>query len=312
MAAEVVYNQGNRDEEHNQFICPIVYTNEMPTPPKDCKYLPCGQIIREYGKEPVLIHKLETRFSQLFKGLHELFKIDLMDQKAYDELPGNVQPMDPRDAALLKDIEALDCGYPRRSHIQECGQMFAKERVQPPRPRTRLQRSVAMLRAPSNLEPISLELQKAMIDGSFRDIKKPLLRHPTKPGSNARPVMTLPVFPDTDLQDYRFVQMKFDIPPHDNNQNLIKDCGSCLINFRYIQDIAETMEKVYLSDHRYREEKAGDNLERSERFILREEDGVIYYVSVDKYISLRRERPRPQASANKCLLQVTRVEMETM
>ncbi|EDV57412.1 uncharacterized protein LOC6541465 [Drosophila erecta] len=311
MAPEVVYNQWNRDEEHNQFICPIVYTNEMPTPPKDCKYLPCRQLIREYGKDPVLIPRLETRFSQLFKGLHELFDIDLMNQKAYDELPENVQPMDPRDAALLKHIEALHCDHARPSREQECAQMFAKERVQAPRPRAGLQRSSVVPKASGNLEPVSVELQKAIIDGSFRDIKKPLFRHPSKPDSNAYPVKSWPVFPDANLQNYCFVQMKFDIPPQDINQNLIKDCGSCLINFSFMQDIAETMEKVYISDHRYREEKAADSLERCERFMLREQGDALHYVSVDKYIKLRRERPRPQSSSNKCLLQVKRVEMET-
>lgn len=225
-----------------------------------------------------------------------------MDQSAYDKLSENVQPMNPREADLLKDIRALDWDFARLepSRAQECAKMFAKERVHPPLPG--LQRSVAVPKAPKDLQPVSLEQQKAMIDASFKDIGKPLYRHPTNPGSNAYPVQVLPVFPDTDLQKYSFVQMSFDNPPQNSNQGLIRDCGSCLINFSFVQDIADSTEKVYVSDHRYREEKADDSLERGEGYILREENDAIFYVGVDKYIKLRRERPRPHVSANKFLL----------
>ncbi|XP_032581505.1 RNA polymerase II-associated factor 1 homolog isoform X2 [Drosophila sechellia] len=309
MAPGFVNNKRKHDGEQNQFICPIVYTNELPTYPKDCKFLPCCQDIQEYCKEPVSIPKLDTCFLQNFKGLHELFTINLMDQLPYDELSENVHPMNPREADLLKDIQALDCDFARLqpSRAQECAQMFAKERVHPPRPR--LQRSVAVPKAPFNLQPVSLVQQKEMIDGSFKDINKPLLRHPTNPRSNAYPVQIMSVFPDTDLQKYSFVQMSFDNPPQNTNQGLIRDCGSCLINFNFVQDIAESTEKLYVSDHRYKEEKADDSLERGEGLILREEKNAIFYVGVDKYIKLRRERPRPQASANKFLL-VQRVTMD--
>ncbi|EDX03403.1 uncharacterized protein LOC6730647 isoform X1 [Drosophila simulans] len=310
MAPGFVNNKRKHDGEQNQFICPIVYTNELPPYPKDCKFLPCCQAIQEYCKEPVSIPKLDTCFLLNFKGLHELFTIDLMDQSPYDELSKNGHPMNPREADLLKDIQALDWDFARLqpSRAQECAQMFAKERVHPPRPG--LQRTVAVPKAPINLQPVSLEHQKEMIDESFKDINKPLLRHPTNPGSNAYPVQIMSVFPDTDLQKYSFVQMSFDNPPQNTNQGLIRDCGSCLINFNFVQDIAESTEKLYVSDHRYKEEKADDSLERGEGLILREEKNAIFYVDVDKYIKLRRERPRPQASATKFLLKVQRVTMD--
>ncbi|XP_017130354.1 uncharacterized protein LOC108148027 [Drosophila elegans] len=315
MASNELDKPRKRAEKHNQFVGPIVYKNEMPGPSVDCKLLPCGRDILEHTLDPVSYPDEESRILLHFRGLHSLFDFDLVNQSVYDKPPRNVQQMDPRDAALLADIDALDCGYgkPKSSRAQECAQMFAKERVQAPRPRPPgLQRPAAETKKiPKSLPPISLEQQKQLIDRTFEEIKKPLLRHPTKPRSNARPVAILPIFPDSNLQNYNFIQMQFDIAPTENSQNLIKDCGNYLINFNATQDICQSGEQLYLSDQRYKEEKAPENAERGERLILIERDAALYYVSVEKHIKLRRERPRPQAVANKCLLQVKRVPMES-
>nr|XP_016945675.1 uncharacterized protein LOC108021456 [Drosophila suzukii] len=310
MASNVRNNPKDRDEKHNQFVGPIVYKNEVPGPALDCKILPCGKDILEYTEKPVALDRHEPPFAHHFRGLHELFDFDLLDQSVYDRPPKSGQQMDPRDAALLADIEPLTCGYskPRPSRAQECAQMFSKERDQVPRPRPELKRFVPEINAQKTLLPICVDEQRDLINSTFEEIKKPILKHPTKPDSTARPLVILPVFPDTELQNYSFVQMQFDIPPNENNQNLIKDFGNYLVNFSILQ--CEPGEKYYLSDQRYKEDKGPDNFERGERIILRERDKALHYVSVDKHIKLRRERPRPQALANKCLLQVKQVAIE--
>ncbi|XP_016962221.1 RNA polymerase II-associated factor 1 homolog isoform X2 [Drosophila biarmipes] len=298
------------DEKH-QFICPIVYKNEMPGPASDAKLLPCGRDILEYTEKPVSLAKHEAPFEHHFRGLHELLDFDLLDQLLYDGQPKSGLQMDTRDAALLADIEPLTCGdsKPRPSRAQECDQMFTKERVQVPRPRTGLKRSLPE----ANVEPLSVGQQRDLIDKTFEEVKKPLLKHPTKPGSTARPLAIWPVFPDTDLLKLNFLQIQFDIPPSSNesSQTLIKDCGNYMVNFSAIQNMGKPSKMFYLSDQRYKEEKCAENSERGERFILREKDKALHYVSVEKHIKLRRERPRPQDLANKCLLQVKQVAMET-
>uniref|UniRef100_A0A6P4EMI8 RNA polymerase II-associated factor 1 homolog n=1 Tax=Drosophila rhopaloa TaxID=1041015 RepID=A0A6P4EMI8_DRORH len=161
------------------------------------------------------------------------------------------------------------------------------------------------------LQAISLEQQRQMIDRTFEEIKQPVYRHPTNPRSDARPVSILPIFPDSNFQSFNFIQIQFDVAPNDNSQNLIKDCGNYLVNFNPIQQSDQTGEQIYLSDQRYSEEKTAENAELEECFILKERDGCLYYVGVEKHMKLRRELPRPQAMANKCLLQVKRVPMET-
>ncbi|KAH8412270.1 hypothetical protein KR009_000940, partial [Drosophila setifemur] len=293
----------------NQFICPIVYQNEMPDLAVDCKFLPCGKNILEYTIEPVSFPEQESKYEHRFRGLHLLFDLDLVNQSVYDkpqqQHPQKMQQqMDPRDAALLSDIEALHCvgSKPRPSRNLECSQMFAKERVLPPRPRPGLQRAPPDPKTQINLEPIGLQEQREMVNHTFEEIKKQIGRHPTNRSSRARPICVLPIFPDTDLGGYTFVQLQFDIPPAEHSQSLIRDCGNYLVNFNAKQEVGLNGEQIYLSDQRYKEEKHAENSERGERFILREKDGSIFYTNVDKHIKLRRERPRPQAVANKCLL----------
>ncbi|KAH8240966.1 hypothetical protein KR026_009201, partial [Drosophila bipectinata] len=293
----------------NSFVCPIVYKNEIPPLAVDCKFLPCCKDILEYTEEPVTFDEIESKYEHRFKGLNFLFDIDLVNQSSYENhLPKQRQQrlqMEPKDAALLADIEPLHAGSakPRPSRAQECSLMFAKERAQVPRPRTGLQRAQALeAKDKQRLEPISLEQQREMVNKTFEQIKKPVLKHPTKPRSNAHPVSVQPFFPDTELKNFSFVQMQFDIPPSDNSKSLIKDCGNYHLNFNVQKDVSSSGDQIYISDQRYKEEKTAENSERGERFILREKDGKVFYINVDKHIKLRRERPRPLTMANKCLL----------
>ncbi|XP_017050116.1 RNA polymerase II-associated factor 1 homolog isoform X2 [Drosophila ficusphila] len=315
MAANELDKPRKQNPKNNQFICPIVFKNEVPPPAVDCKFLPCGKDIVEFTVQPVLYPQQESHFLHHFRGLHQLFDLDFVNLSVYDKPKKNVQKMGTREAALLSDIEALslDFSRPRPSRAQECAQMFAKERVQVPRLRPGLQRPPAEAEAEvsSGLEAISLEEQKAMIDKTFEEVQRPLLVHPTKPNSKARPLEVFPIFPDPELQSLSFVQMQFDIPPNDYSRNLIKDCGHNLVNFKPTEELASEGSQIYLSDQRFKEEKPAENAERGERFIFNVKSDGIYYVSVDKHIKLRRERPRPEALANKCLLQVKRVAMET-
>ncbi|XP_044250982.1 uncharacterized protein [Drosophila takahashii] len=312
MAANESDKPKKRNEKHNELLCPIVYKNEIPGPEIDCKFMPCGKDILEYTVHPVSFPSLEYPFLHHFGGLETLFDLDLVDQRAYERDLCDGNSMDPDDAALLADIEALDCGYskPRPSRARECSQMFAKERVQAPQPRSGLKRPVVE-QVPKILEPISLQQQIELSGRTFEDIKKPFIRHSTKRGSNARPVEILPILPDTDLQNCNYVEMLFDIPPKDG-KNLVKDCGSYLINFMFNRALQETNLEIYLSDQRYREQQSPENPERGDEIKLSYKGCALRYVRMDNPIKLRRERPRPQALANKCLLEVNRVEMEAM
>lgn len=283
----------------------------MPELAVDCKFLPCGKDILEYTLQPLSFPEQESQFEHHFKGLHLLFDIDLVNQSAYDKPQQprinprkDWQKIDPRDAALLADIEALHCGdsKQRPSRAQECAQMFAKERVMAPRPRPGVYRPPPVVETQVEVQPVSLEEQKKMINQTFEEIKKPLGRHPMKPRSNAKPVSVLPVFPDFDLQNYTFLQMHFDNPPTENSQSLIKDCGNYFINFNGRQEVRSTGEHIYLSEQRYKEDKTIENAEKGDRIILIQKPDAVYYVSVDKQVKLRRERPRPQGMVNKCLL----------
>ncbi|KAH8380914.1 hypothetical protein KR200_009130, partial [Drosophila serrata] len=297
-----------RKTRSNQFICPIVYKNEMPELGLDCKFLPCGKDILDYTLEPVSFPMQESQYDHQFKGLHLLFDIDLVNQSAYDKQRHNTrkeaQKIDPRDAALLGDIEALHYGDARQrpSRVQECAQMFAKERVNVPRPRIGAFRTPAAAETPVQLQAVSLEQQKELITQTFEEAKKPLGRHPIKPRSNARPVSILPIFPDTDLQNYSFLQMQFDNAPTENCKSLMKDCGNYFVNFNVKEELSVTGEQIYLSEQRYKEDKTTEKADKGDRIILIQKPDGVYYVSVEKYIKLRRERPRPQAMVNKCLL----------
>ncbi|EDW75725.1 uncharacterized protein Dwil_GK15046 [Drosophila willistoni] len=310
-----------KDDNHNQFLGEIVYTNELPDLAVDCKFLPCGKNLLDYTIEPVSFPELEAQHAFHFKGLQSLFNLDLVNLQIYDQpLDPSVQ-MDPRDAALLNDIEALDCQAPKAKsaplghpRAQEFQLMFAKERDPAPRPRSSLQRAPPPPESKSKkVETFSLQQQKQLINQTFKSIVKPLGCHPTKPGSKAKPIAILPIFPDLNLQNFEFVQVLFDIPPVDIPNSLIKDCGSYLINFNAHEPANRNAERnhfYYISDQRYTEERTAENAERGERFMLREKEGSLYYIPVDRYVKLRRERPRPQALTNKCLLQVKRVPVK--
>ncbi|XP_068151440.1 RNA polymerase II-associated factor 1 homolog [Drosophila tropicalis] len=310
-----------KDDKHNQFLGEIVYTNELPDLSVDCKFLPCGKDLLDYTIEPVSFPELEAQHVFHFKGLQSLFNLDLVNQQIYDQPLNPSAQMDPRDAAILNEIEALDCQarkakaaaleHPR---AQEFQLMFAKERAHVPRPRTSLQRAPPPPESKSKkVEIVSLQQQKQLINQTFKSIEKPLACHPTKPGSKAKPIAILPIFPDLNLQNFEFVQVLFDIPPVNIPNSLIKDCGSYLINFNAHEPANRNAEQnsfYYISDQRYTAERTAENAERGERFMLREKENSLYYIPVDRHIKLRRERPRPQSLTNKCLLQVKRVPVK--
>ncbi|EDW64364.2 uncharacterized protein [Drosophila virilis] len=317
-ALELGNKSKKKDDKLNKFICPITYTSQLPDPTVGCKFLPCGKTLLDFTTEPVSFPQLETQFSYQFKGLQLLFDIDLVNPSVYAHSSAEPMEMDPKDAALLADIEALHINNqkPKALHsfptrAQECRELFAKERTAVPRPRAGLQR---LQPEPEHLEleSFSLEQQKQIVQQTFVDIEKPLGCHPTKSASTARPVAQLPIFPEANYAQYEheLVQVQFGIPPSGNSNGLLKDCGNYLINFKVkpeplfkqIQHTSGQSLVTYLAEERYKEERTADSADRGERFMLREKDGSIYYQAVSKHIKLRKERPSPQATANVCLL----------
>ncbi|XP_023166248.1 uncharacterized protein LOC111596314 isoform X2 [Drosophila hydei] len=304
-----------KEDKLNPFNCSITYINQLPDPAVGCKFLPCGKTLMDFTEEPVSFPQLETQFSYQFKGLHLLFDIDLINQN-YGPFTGEPTEMDAKDAALLADIEALNINNPKSkvlhsfpTRAQECRELFAKERSAVPRPRTGLQRLQPETEQ-LELESFSVEQQKQIVQQTFVDIEKPLCSHPTKSGSNARPIAQLPVFPEAHFAQYDLVQVHFGIPPSGNSNGLLKDCGNYFVNFKLkpdplFQQIQQTHGQnllTYLSEQRYKEERTADSSDRGERFMLREKDGSFYYQIVNKHIKLRKERPSPQSVANVCLL----------
>lgn len=297
-----------------QLVCPITYNKEMPEPAVECKFLPCGKTLMDFTTEPVSFPQLETQFNYQFKGLHLLFNIDLINQNAYN--PSNdpeKQSMDPKDAALLKDIEALHIDTPKPKVVnnvptraQVCRELIAKGAL--PRPRTGLQTPLES--AQLEMKALSLEEQKEIIDQTFVDSEKPIERHPTKMGSKARPLAVMPIFPETELSEYDFVQVHFGIAPSPMNNGIIRDCGNNLINFKAkpesLPENAEVANSLgiqnYISDQRYKEERTAESTERAEHFMLREKGNSYHYQLVHQYMKLRKLRPSPQALASLCLL----------
>ncbi|KAM8715647.1 hypothetical protein ACLKA7_002662 [Drosophila subpalustris] len=313
MAANESNNKSKKNDGNNAFICPIKYNVDLPDPQIGCKFLPCGKTLMDYTTEPVSFPQLETQFDQKFKGLHLLFEIDLLGQKTYEPNEGEPVGMDPRDAALLADIEPLHINNPKPKAVhsfptraQECRELFAKERSSVPRPRAGLQQ-MQPEKPQLEMETLSLEQQKQLIHQTFVDIERPLGRHPTKANSNARPIAVLPIFPHP--SQHEFVHFQFGIPPSESSCGLLKDCGHYLINFKANPDkTAETNVKglqTFISDQRYKEERTSENAERGEPMILREMDGSYYYQMVNRHIKLRKERPNVQSNNTLCLLQVT-------
>ncbi|EDV94217.1 GH25215 [Drosophila grimshawi] len=88
-------------------ICPITYSAQLPVPEIGCKFLPCAKTLLDYTEKPISFPELESQYSQQFKGLHMLLDIDLLNLNAYEQSAGGPTEMDPRDAALLADIEPL-------------------------------------------------------------------------------------------------------------------------------------------------------------------------------------------------------------
>lgn len=285
----------------------------MPEPAVDCKFLPCGKTLMDYTTEPVSFPQLETQFNYQFNGLHLLFNIDLINQNAYNStIDLEKQTMDPRDAALLKDIEALHIDNPKPKGTssvptlaQVCRELIAKGAL--PRPQT----------GPSELESnqlevktLSLEQQKEIINQTFVDIEKPLERHPTKVDSKAHPLAVLPIFPETDLSEYDFVQVHFGIAPSPINNGIIRDCGNNLINFKVkpetlpvnVDATSSRGIQNYLSDQRYKEERTAENTKRAEHFMLREKGNSYHYQMIHQYMKLRKQRPSPQELASLYLL----------
>lgn len=285
----------------------------MPEPAVECKFLPCGKPLMDYTTEPVSFPQLETQYNHQFNGLHLLFNIDLINQNAYNSTIGlEKQAMDPRDAALLKDIEALHIDNPKPKSMssvptraQVCRELIAKGAM--PRLRTGpLELKTTQL----EVKTLSLEQQKEIISQTFVDIEKPLERHPTKVDSEARPLAVLPIFPETDLSEYDFVEVQFGIAPSPMNNGIIRDCGSNLINFKVkpetLPENADATSSLgvhnYLSDQRYKEERSAENTKRAEHFMLREKENSYHYQMIHQHMKLRKQRPSPQALASLCLL----------
>jgi len=283
---------------------------DLPDPAIGCKFLPCGKSLMDYTTEPVSFPQMETQFNQHLKGLHLLFDIDLLGPKMYEPYEGEPVGMDPKDAALLADIETLHVNNPKPKAVhsfptraQECRELFAKERNAVPRPRTGLQQ-MQPEEPQLELETLSLEQQRQIIHQTFVDIEKPLGCHPTRANSNARPVAVLPIFPNPSQPE--IVQFQFGIPPSDNSCGLLKDCGHYLINFKVGPDQTTDMNveglQTLISDQRYKEERTSENVERGEHMILQEMEGSYYYQMVNRHIKLRKERPNLQSNNSLCLL----------
>lgn len=299
----------------NQLICPITYSTDLPEPAADFKFLPCGKTLKDYTTEPVSFPRLETQFNYEFKGLHLLLDIDLVNQNAYNANDVGKQLIDSKDAGLLKDIEALHIndtkpkvGNSVPTRHQDCREPIAKCAV--PRPRPGLQAPQLKSTPLGPLQTLSLEQQKEIINQTFADIEQPLETHPTKVGSNARPLSILPIFPETDLSQSYFVQVQFGIAPSPMNNGIIRDCGDNLINFKvkpeplpeYAVEANRLGIRNYLSDQRYKEERSATTTERAEHYMFREKDGSFYYQMLQQYMKLRKLRPSPQALASLCLL----------
>lgn len=267
----------------------------------------------DYTTNPVSFPKVETQYQQQFKGLHLLFDIDLLGPKTYSTYEGEPVGMEPKDAALLADIEMMHVSNPKPKPMhsfppraQDSRDLFARERSVVPRPRTGLQSIPAMQpeKPPLELDSLNVEQQRQIINQTFVDIDKPLGRHPTKANSNARPVAVLPIFPHPAQPE--FVQFQFGIPPSDNCSGLLKDCGHYLINFKVNPEQTSEMNveglQTLISDQRYKEERTSENVERGEHMVLREIEGCYYYQMVNRHIKLRKERPNLQSSNSICLL----------
>lgn len=298
----------------NQLICPITYSTELPEPASESKFLPCGKTLLDFTTEPVSFPRLETQFNHEFKGLHLLLDIDSVNQNAYNTSNGK-KTINVKDAALLKDIEAVHINDTKPKVVnnvptrrQNCREPIGKCAV--PHPRSGLQAPQLKSTPLEPLQTLSLELQKEIINQTFLDIEKPLETHPTKVGSNARPLSILPIFPETHLSTSYFVQVQFGIAPSALNNGIIRDCGDNLINFKVnpelLPDHAEEANRLgirnYLSDQRYKEERTATTMERAEHYMLREKDDSFCYQMIHQYMKLRKLRPSPQALASLCLL----------
>ncbi|XP_030383100.1 RNA polymerase II-associated factor 1 homolog [Scaptodrosophila lebanonensis] len=304
----------------SQYICPVTYNNPMPDPVIDAKFLPYGNSLLDFIKEPPIFSEQESHYDFHYKGLHLLFDIDLVNQEKYDS-DGFPQRMDPRDEALLADIKELDCHSLQSKHQAEIQQ----QQQQRERQKRNLMESLAAsqpkqpdLHISMQTEPLTNEQQVQLINQTFVDVNDSAAQHPIKPMSKAYPVEVLPLFPDTELSKYEFVYTQFDLPPNSTTRGLLKDCGNHMIHFQpKLQTICQLFEEEdkkpvpnnaifsYISDQKYKEDRLAHSLEK-DRFILREHQGVFLYNQCKKHMKFRKERPRPQKQDYQYLLKVTR------
>lgn len=264
----------------------------------------------DYTEGPVSFPQLETQFIYKFKGLHMLFDIDLINQNCYNQVPGEPTQMDPRDVALLTDIEALHINNSKMKGSyyfptcdQECSEPFGKERYTVPRLQHLGPESEEL-----DLESISVEQQIQIVQKTFVDIDRPLAVHPTKSNSTARPIAQLPVFPEP--SQIELVQANFSIPPFDSANGILKDCGSFFIRYKQkpepvFQRINQKYGKhltAYLSEQLFKEDQILESSVSGDKFILREKENRLYYNIVSKHINLTKDRVSPNSFSNLSLL----------
>ncbi|XP_002002237.3 uncharacterized protein LOC6576245 isoform X1 [Drosophila mojavensis] len=302
-----------REDKLFPFKCSEEYTNELPDPKINCKFLPCGKSLMDYTEEPVSFPQLETQFNHTFNGLHMLFDIDLINQNCYNQVPGGPKEIDPKDAELLTDIEAvhinnstLKGSYNFLTRAQEYRELLAKKRSTVP--------CLQHLEPESedlDLDSFSVEQQIQIIEQTFVDVNRPLCAHPTKSNSSVRPVAQLPVFPES--KQLELVQFHFHVPAFGTTNSILKDCGSYYINFKQkpepvFQRINQKYGKyltAYLSEQRFKEEHISETSEPDgcvERFILREKDGSLYYQTLGKHIKLQKGQTIQNSFSNLSLL----------
>ncbi|XP_023033880.1 uncharacterized protein LOC111519107 [Drosophila willistoni] len=96
-----------KEDKKDEFLGDIKYTNDLPDVAPDLKFLPCGKDLLDYTINPVSFPELESQHNYYFPGLESLLNLDLVTQEMHEQPPNESAEMDPRDAELLKDIEAL-------------------------------------------------------------------------------------------------------------------------------------------------------------------------------------------------------------
>ncbi|XP_037080168.1 RNA polymerase II-associated factor 1 homolog [Pollicipes pollicipes] len=204
-------------ERRSELVCGVKYCNTLPDIPFDPKFINYPFEGNRYvAYNPT---SLERNYKHELLTEHDLgVTIDLIDPDRYAADPGG--ELDPADERLLEEDSLAPQDFKRsRHHAKNVSWLRRTEYISTeltrfqPTTMDKIESKVgfSIKKQMADNMYMDRDSQIAAIEKTFEDVKKPVLKHYSKPGVTA--VAEMPVFPDFDLWKFPCAQVIFDSDP---------------------------------------------------------------------------------------------------